>query len=215
MAVLTSSLRVVRHETDADRWEMVFGEPDPRLRRHALSYCGYWEVTSSFARRLEPAGLRVPIIINLGPELKVRAPGADAWQTHRQGFIAGLHNTYALTDSGGEQAGVEVNLSPVGARLVLGLPMRDLRGQVVTLEDAFATAGPRLREQLLDAAGWEERFAIVDEFLLARIAGGQAPPASLSRALERLHASHGAIDIGSLTAELGCSRRYLIAPWLA
>jgi AraC-like DNA-binding protein len=134
-----------------------------------------------------------------------------AWQNHRQGFIAGLHDAYAVTDSGGEQAGVQVNLSPVGARLVLRVPMRDLRGRVVALEAAFGAAGPRLREQLLDAPGWEERFAIVDEFLLARVAGGEAPPASLSAALERLQTSRGAIDIGSLTAEIGCSRRYLIA----
>lgn len=190
---------------------MVFGEPDPRLLRFVLRYCGYEEVTSSFAHRLEPPGVQVPMIINFGPALAVRTPGDGVWRDHEQGFIAGLHDTYALTNSGGAQAGVEVNLTPIGARLLLGLPMRDLRGHVVTLEAAFGAHGPRLRDRLLEASGWEERFAIIDDFLLTGIADREPPPASLTRALARLYADRGALDIGSLTAELGCSRRYLIA----
>ncbi len=211
MAVRTPSLRVLRHESEHDRWELVIGEPHPGLRRHVARYCGYEEVTRSFARRLEPPGVRVPLIVNLGPSLAVRTAGDGAWHDHEHGFVAGLHDTYAVTDSGGKQAGVQVDLTPVGARLTLGLPMRDVSGRVVPLQGAFGAAGLRLRDRLLEAPGWERRFAIMDAFLLERIDGGAPPPASLARALERLHASRGAVDIGALTAELGCSRRHLIA----
>src|SRR5687767_7241694 len=51
-------LRVVRHSTERDRWELVFGGPDPRLRPYVIHYCGYEEETASFTRRLEAAGLR-------------------------------------------------------------------------------------------------------------------------------------------------------------
>lgn len=190
---------------------MVFGEPDPRLRPHVAHYCGYDEVTSTLARRIEPAGLRVPLIVNLGPPLAVRAPGDARWHDHGQGFVAGLHDAYAVTDSGGAQAGVEVNMTPAGARLVLGSPMRDVRGRVVDLEAAFGAAGPRLRERLLETVGWPERFAILDAFLVARIGARLPPPASLARALARLGSSRGTADIGTVSAELGHSPRYLIA----
>jgi AraC-like DNA-binding protein len=89
--------------------------------------------------------------------------------------------------------------------------MCHLKGRVVALDDLFGPLGGLVREELLEAPGWEERFAIVDRFLLARLAGAEVPPASLAWALSRLHATRGALEIGALTDELGCSRRYLIA----
>jgi AraC-like DNA-binding protein len=211
MAVAAATpLRVVRHESERDRWEMVFGSPDPRLRPYVVHYCGYSEETT-FLRRVEAAGLRAPLIFNFGPPVAVRQPTAEGgWAQHAEGFVGGLHDTYALVESTGRQSGVEVYLTPVGAALVTGVPMRHLRGQVVALDDLFGALGGLVREELLEAPGWRERFAIVDRFILARISDAEPPPACLIRALARLHSARGAAEIGSLTTELGCSRRYLI-----
>jgi AraC-like DNA-binding protein len=204
-------LRVVRHSSEHDRWEMVFGSPDRRLRPHVIHYCGYEEETTSFRRRLEAPGLRAPLIFNLGQPIAVRASATGAkWDRPRLGFVAGLDDTYALVESNGSQSGVEVCLTAVGAGLVTGVPMRHLRGRVIGLDDLFGALAGLVREQLLAAAAWDERFAIVDSFLLARIADAEPPPATLAGALSRLHATRGALEIGSLTDELGCSRRYLI-----
>jgi AraC-like DNA-binding protein len=206
-----SQLRVIRHESERDRWELVFGDPDPRLRPYVVHYCGYDEETTTFTRRIEAPGLRAPLIFNFGPPVAVRAPTeGGAWQLLDEGFVAGLHDTYALVESSGRQSGVEVYLTPVGAGLVVGMPMRHLKGKVVTLEDCFGAVGGLVREQLLEAPSWEERFAIVDSFLLARVAAAQPPPPGLAWALSRLHATRGALEIGSLTEGLRCSRRYLI-----
>ena len=206
-----SRLRVIRHESEQDRWELVFGDPDPRLRPYVVHYCGYDEETSTFTRRMEAPDLRAPLIFNLGPPLAVRTPvdGGD-WRLFGEGFLGGLHDTYALVDTGGRQSGAEVYLTPVGASLVAGMPMRHLRGRLVTLEECFGGLGGVVREQLLEAAGWEERFALIDSFLLARVGAADPPPPSLVWALSRLHATRGALEIGSLTETLGCSRRYLI-----
>jgi AraC-like DNA-binding protein len=206
-----SRLRVIRHESDADRWERVLGDPDPRLRPYVVHYCGYEEVTSTFTRRLEAPAPYAPLIFNFGPPLGVSAPrdGVD-WQLLHDGLMAGMHDTYALVDSGGSQSGLEVYLTPVGAGLVVGMPMRLLKGKVVTLEECFGAIGGLIREQLFEATSWEERFMIVDSFLLARVAEAEPPPPSLTWAVSRLDATGGALDIGSLTEALGCSRRYLI-----
>jgi AraC-like DNA-binding protein len=206
-----SRLRVIRHQSEHDRWEQVFGDPDPRLQPYVVHYCGYEEVTSTFTRRLEAPGPHAPLIFNFGPPLAVSGPrDAGDWQLLEEGLVGGMHDTFALVETGGSQSGVEVYLTPVGAGLVVGMPMRHLTGRVVTLEDCFGAVGGLNREQLLDAASWEERFAIVDSFLLARVAEAEPPPPSLTWAVSRLHATGGALDIGSLTAALGCSRRYLI-----
>jgi AraC-like DNA-binding protein len=204
-------VRVVRHVSEHDRWEMVFGAPDPRLRPYVIHYCAYDEETTTFRRRLEAPALRAPLIFNFGPPISVRSPTAGgAWERHPEGFVAGLHDTYALVESSGAQRGFEVYLTPVGAGLVTGVPMRHLKGMVVALEDLFGRVGGLVREELLEAPGWEERFEIVDRFLLTRVSEADPPPPSLEWALSRLHSTRGAIEIGALTDELGCSRRYLI-----
>jgi hypothetical protein len=98
----------------------------------------------------------------------------------------------------------------VGTGLVAGVPMHHLKGRVVSLDDLFGSLAGLLREELLEAPGWRERFAIVDRFLIRRIADAQLPSPTLGWALSRLHGTRGAIEIGALTDEIGCSRRYLI-----
>jgi AraC-like DNA-binding protein len=202
---------VVRHESEADRWEMVQGAPDPRLSGHAIRYCSYSERTSSFARRRELPGVRVVVIINLGEPIRVLAPGGAAgWSEQPEGFVAGLHDRYALTETGGSQAGVQVDLTPIGAHLLLGFPAHELARRVVTLDELFGRGGALLREAVAEAPGWAERFAVVDEFLLTLLDRARSPVPSVTRALGRLHASGGTVPVGVLAAEIGCSRRHLI-----
>ncbi len=206
-----TKLRVVRHQSEHDRWEMVFGDPDPSLRPFVVHYCGYDEETTSFTRRLEAPGLKAPLIFNFGPPIRVSvsATGAE-WQWQPEGFVAGLDDTHALVESSGVQSGLEVYLTPVGARMVTGVRMNHLRGRVVSLDELFGPLGTLVREELLEAQEWEQRFAIVDRFLIGRIADAALPPPTLDWALSRLHETRGAVEIGRLTEEIGCSRRYLI-----
>jgi AraC-like DNA-binding protein len=191
---------------------MVHSAPDPRLRGYVLSYCSYDERTSSFARRRELPSGRVVLIVNLGEPIRVlgRAGGAG-WSEQPQGFLAGLHDTFALTETRGSQRGVQVDLSPVGAHLLLGIPMHELAHRVVTLEELFGRGGALLREAVAEAAGWQARFAVIDDFLLARLDDARSPVPSVTRAFGRLHESGGRVSVGALAAEIGCSRRHLTA----
>jgi AraC-like DNA-binding protein len=191
---------------------MVQGAPDPRLRGHVLSYCSYREETSSFVRRRELPGVRVVLIINLGDPIRVLARGLpEGWTEQPEGFIAGMHDTYAVTETGGSQGGVQVDLTPVGAHLLLGLPMDELAQHVVTLEEMFGRGGTLLREAVALAPDWAGRFEVVDEFLLTLLDRARSPVPSVTRALSRLHESGGTVPVGVLAAEIGCSRRHLIS----
>lgn len=207
---LRSPLRVVRHDNGIDRWEFVYGQPHPQLRPHVIRYCGYDEQTTSFTRRLEAAGVEVPLIINLGPPLGVRLSSQAGFTDHGAGFIGGVHDGYAVVDSCGSQRGLEISLTPVGAQRLLGVSMREVTSRVVPLGDAFGPVATQLRDQLFEAADWATRFAVAERFLISRIDRSPEPPAALEWALARMHAAAGNVEIGSLTDELGCSRRYLI-----
>jgi AraC-like DNA-binding protein len=204
--------RVFRHESEADRWEMVQAAPDPRLRGHVLSYCSYREETTSFTRRREIPSVRAVMIINLGEPIRVLGSRRDAgWSEQPEGFVAGLHDTFALTETGGSQAGVQVDLTPIGAHLLLGFPMHELAQRVVTIEELFGRGGMLLREALAEAPGWAERFALVDEFLLTLLDRARSPVPSVTRALGRLRESGGTVPVGVIAGEIGCSRRHLIS----
>ncbi|MGH2714631.1 MAG: helix-turn-helix domain-containing protein [Thermoleophilaceae bacterium] len=212
MTVLAQPNRVFRHESEQDRWEMVHGAPDPRLRGHVLSYCSYHEQTTSFTRRRELPSDRVVLIVNLGEPIRVLPAGATGgWSDQPEGFFAGLHDSYAVTETGGSQAGVQVDLTPVGAHLLLGLPMDELSHRVVTLEELFGRGGTLFREALSEAPGWAERFEVVDEFLLTLLDHARSPVPSVTRALGRLRESGGTVPVGVIAAEIGCSRRHLIS----
>jgi AraC-like DNA-binding protein len=212
MTVQAHPSRVVRHESERDRWEMVHGAPDPRLQGYVLSYCSYDERTTSFARRRELPSDRVVMIINLGEPIRVLARrDRVGWSEQPDGFFAGLHDTYAVTETRGSQRGVQVDLTPVGAHLMLGLPMHELAHRVVTLEELFGRGGALLREAVAEAAGWGERFTVLDEFLVGRLDDARSPVPSVTRALGRLRESGGRVPVGSLADEIGCSRRHLIA----
>lgn len=206
-----TGMRIVRHESGRDRWELVHGAPDPRLRGYVLSYCLYDERTTTFQRRRELPTQRVTLVVNLGEPIRVADHGETGWSDQPTGFLAGLWDTYALTETRGSQRGAQVDLSAVGAHLLLGLPMSDLTNEVVTLDELFGRAGTRLREAIADAPGYERRFDVLDDFFLERLDDARSPVPSVTRALARLHQSAGNVRVRELADEIGCSRRHLAA----
>src|SRR4051794_6257749 len=184
-----------------DRWEFIHAQPDPRLRGYVHTYCAYDERTVTFTRRRELPADRVVAIVNLGAPIRING------EEIRDGFFGGLHDTYAVSETRGAQRGVQIDFSPVGAHLLLRVPMHELAQQIVALDDLL---GVHLREQLGNAP-LADRFALLDELFLARLDDALSPVASVTRALARLRASEGRVPISALTDELGCSGRHLSA----
>jgi AraC-like DNA-binding protein len=200
--------RIIRHTSELGRWEMALARPDQRLRPHVLGYCGYDEVTVAFSRRRELATAQAVLIVGFGEPIEVTFP--DLGETVRTcAFAAGLSDRHALVDSFGSQRGVQVDLTPLGAHMLLGLPMRELANRAVELGEVLGPAGARLPERLHDARGWPARFAILDELLLTRLSRARPASPDVAWAWRRLRETDGRLRVGDLAAELRCSRRHL------
>jgi hypothetical protein len=63
---------------------------------------------------------------------------------------------------------VQVRLSPVTARAVLGASPADLDGEIVPLSDLRSREASRIREQRGDVPSWQDRFALTDALLVRR-----------------------------------------------
>ena len=179
--------------------------PHPSLRGAVLRYAGYEQRAAAPVRRMELPQDRVSVIFNLGDPFEV--DGA------RHGsFVAPVDDRPALTGFERSARGVQVDLTPFAARALLGVPLDALGGALaVGLGDVLGREAGELEERLDAAPGWEARFALLDAVLLRRLVDAPPPPPDAARAWMRLQATGGAVRIGALAAELGCSRRHLAA----
>lgn len=202
---------MIRQDDGSGLLEMVAADPDPRLRDTVLDYTGYRERSGVAMRRRELPWPGVVLIFDFGPTLRFLDEAGRPVARHHGGFVAGLHDVTVLTETLGEQSGLHVNLTPLGARRLLGLPMSELANRVVGVDDAFGPAGARLSERLTNASGWAERFDLLDAAIRHRLAASEPLPGIAAAGWQRLHDSHGRLAIGELAAMLDCSPRHLIA----
>ncbi|MFI6844297.1 helix-turn-helix domain-containing protein [Kitasatospora sp. NPDC050467] len=102
---------------------------------------------------------------------------------------------------------VQIRLSPLVARPVLGLPLAELRGSVIALDDLWGRAAPRLRERLHHARTWPERFALIDMELMTRFHAGREADPEVAWAWSQIVASHGQARVSDLAGRIGWSRQ--------
>ncbi|MER5852649.1 helix-turn-helix domain-containing protein [Streptomyces sp. NPDC002012] len=102
---------------------------------------------------------------------------------------------------------VQIRLSPLAAHPVLGLPLAELRGSVIALDDLWGRDTPRLRERLHHARTWPERFALIDMELFTRLHAGRVVDPEVAWAWRQIVSSHGRARVSDLAARTGWSRQ--------
>jgi AraC-like DNA-binding protein len=181
------------------RWPRLAGAPRAPLRSLLpRGYAGFTEATAP-RHLVLPATTSVALVVKL----------LDS--AHRPpAFVMGAQGSSVPLEGDCAPSYLEIRLTPLGAYTLLGLPMDELRAQLVDLVDVLGPAGRRLGEQLREAPSWRQRFALMDRFLLRRLDGGPRPSPEVGRAWERLVATGGAVPIGRIASEVGWSHKHLI-----
>lgn len=191
-------------------WRSWTRRPARALRGVVRSYHGF--VVDSgppTTDRVLPAPT-VTVILSFGDLLHLRAtPGSN----HRDGsyvsFVAGLDDRPGVIAHDGRQAGVQLDLDPLGAALLLGMPVGPLARDVVGLDSLPGRDAAELAERLADAPDWPARFALLDTALTARIDERRAPAPEVRHAWRLIRRSGGRVRVDELAAETGWSRRHL------
>jgi AraC-like DNA-binding protein len=129
-------------------------------------------------------------------------------------LLGGLHSAPALITHEGAQSGIQVALRPLGARALLGLPAGELADIDRPAEAVLGGVCAELRDRVRSAAGWPERFAVLDEILLRRAAHAGVAP-EVSWAWHELLREGGAIRVSELAAGTGWSERHLTSRFRA
>jgi AraC-like DNA-binding protein len=201
--------------------EMAVRAPAAPLRPFIAGYSGYRQAGVPPARH---AGLPSPymtVIFTMDEPLTIAAhpdpaqPG-DSYLT----LAGGLHTVPALVIHDGYQSGIQVALSPLGARAFLGVPASELASLDVEASDVCGGFATEIQQRIQAAASWPERFAVLDSELTARLRSSMdddrdGVSAEVGFAWQRLLATGGTITAAALAEETGWSGRHLRARFAA
>jgi AraC-like DNA-binding protein len=195
---------VVEHPSGTGWSRFVTAPPGPALRGHVRRYTGYAEYSAVPLRRREVPSPDAALIVSLGPWLDVVGQGRHG------SFVAGVHEAPATTEFTGEQLGIQVDLTPLAARRLLGVPMAEVGRPVVGLGDLLGREADLLAERLAEVDGWDERFALLDAALARRLHEAEPTPPEVGWAWGTLVGSRGRRPVRAVATELGWSERRLL-----
>ena len=190
-------------------WEMAFRDAHPGLDGYVGRMCGYEERSPAALCRREAPGGTVTVIIGLGDTIEIRemSNSPTPHPGRLTSFVAGFHEGYALVESQ-HQHGIQLDLTPLGAYRLLGLPMSEIANRVVPLDQLRGRAMAELTERLAGTPDWSERFGLIDRLLLRWADEGPVPDTAVTWAWNQLAHSDGQASVGLLAEEIGWSRRH-------
>jgi len=193
--------------------EHVMGSVSARLAPFVSSVHGY---------RIEglPAGTHVglpsrslTLVLSLSEPLQMSVPGRSG-RVSIASVLGGLHDEPVLIHHDGSQFGVQVALTPAGARALLGLPSGELASQVIDVEAVIGPEGVVLRERILGLATWSDRLDLVRSALEGRLERREElahlePRPELAEAWRVLSRCDGVVPIARVAQHVGWSSRHL------
>lgn len=209
LVLMAQGVTVMRDESDGLSWEMALPASRPEGLAPLVSrLIGYEEHPTGPQVRREVPTAGVTVILGFGDPISVELP-TDPSPIRLTAFVAGMQTIPAMVASA-DQRGVQLDLTPLGAFRLFGLPMSELANQVVPLDAVRGRAVTELIERLASTASWSDRFALLDAALLRWADEGPEPDRPVSWAWDQLRRSYGQVPIGLLVEEIGWSRRHFI-----
>jgi AraC-like DNA-binding protein len=197
--------------------ESVRGVPMPALRPFITRYVGYRQAGMAPARHRGLPSPYLTMIFTLDDPLTLAGhPDPGQPPGSYDTLVGGLHTAPALITHQGRQSGMQLLVSPLGARALLGMPAGELASIDVHGPDVLGPLAGEIGARLREAPDWRARFAVLDRSLASRLAAGPAGPAvsadagaEVSHVWRRLVAEGGRCAVSGLAADTGWSDRHL------
>jgi AraC-like DNA-binding protein len=206
-------------------------QPPPTLRPLVAWYHGYRQTGERPARHRGLPSPWLTLIITLDEPLTIAEhPDPRQAASAHQVLVGGLHTSPALVTHEGSQSGIQLGVTPLGARVLLGAPAGALATLDLEGDQVIGRFAADLQDRMRAAATWAERFALLDALFAARaglslgpIPGGAGPAPvrtgpmdtrdliapEVRYAWRTLLTSRGAVPVAELARETGWSARHL------
>ncbi|MFE2147570.1 helix-turn-helix domain-containing protein [Streptomyces sp. NPDC059456] len=125
-------------------------------------------------------------------------------------MLAGLQTSPVKGGYPGISEAVEVDFTPLGAYMCLGLPLHHLANDHIHPDEVLGAGwSENLTEQLIAVPGWEARWKVIENALARRMVDAAPPSPAVAEAWSRLRACHGRLSAKELAAATGLGNRRL------
>lgn len=188
-------------------WQV--GRPTAALAPYVRTMTAYDFVLDRPGAHRGLPSTNLTLVLPLAEPLDVGWNGRAGTRSARWSAVSGLHTSPAEIRHQGRLAGIQLALTPCGARRLLGVPAGALSG-VLTELGPVAPALADLPGRLADAATWRERLTLVEARLLEAVARtpDAGPRPEIGWALQRLSRP---TTVRAVADQVGMSRRHLAA----
>jgi AraC-like DNA-binding protein len=186
------------------------GVPAPALRAFVHRYTGYWIDGVGPGTHQGLPSHSLTMVLSLGPPVDLTVLPDPAQRPESfDALVGGLHAAPVTIAYEQSQRGVQVDVTPLGARALFGMPARELASRVVPLDALLGRRADSWLDRLRRASTWGERFAVLDDVLVRAVLDTALPSPEVTRAWDQLVATGGGIEVSALAADVGWSRRHL------
>jgi AraC-like DNA-binding protein len=194
--------------------EQHVGRPHALLSGYVDGYSGYDMRGFPPGRHMGLPSRHLTLVVQFDAPIVLAAfPDGSSRPQRFEALIGGFHTTPAVIEHDGNQRGVQLHVTPAGARALFGMPAGELVQTVVPLEAVWGRTATELVERLGEAGSWDDRFAAIDRVLARAAAGRVEVPAAVrpetAEAMRRLVTADGNVDITAVASNVGWSRRHL------
>ncbi|MEV5689528.1 helix-turn-helix domain-containing protein [Streptomyces sp. NPDC052164] len=193
-----------------DRGENAEQRPPAGLRSQLIRYRGYRTPGAQPPRVTLPAA-RVTLLLGWGEPLHIhggsnRSGAVEHWSS----MLAGPQSAPFLAGYQGAGYAIEVEFTPLGAHMCLGLPLHHLADAVLHPDDVMGAGWTaRITERIAVAPDWHTRWAIINSTLTKQLADSPPVPPVVIEAWHALWSNHGALTTRELTQRSGRGSRRL------
>ncbi|WP_328993449.1 helix-turn-helix domain-containing protein [Kribbella sp. NBC_01245] len=100
---------------------------------------------------------------------------------------------------------IGVRLRPAGAFALFGIPLHELTGTAVDLQDIIGSEARRLTERLDDAGSDEERLRLLGRWITDRFAGDTSTDPRVAYAVSEIESAGGKVPIRNIVGQIDAS----------
>ena len=147
------------------------------------------------------------LVVSCSTPLVVRR--ADHPDLSAVASVAGLRSGPVDIIHDGTQRGVQLELTPRGARALLGMPAAALAQGAWPLDEVAGRRAGELISRLAGAPGPAERAQVLDAVLSGWVCEDDKFPVAVDAFWRRLVATAGSASVTSIAGEMGLGRRYV------
>jgi hypothetical protein len=174
----------------------------PRLRQFVRSYEGYRLSGFPPGTHIGMPSTFLTVIITIDEPLEISEASHPGQHFSRWNTLAsGISAVPCTITHDGNQHGIQVSLTPLGARAIFGMPTAALGAWMVELDDILGVDARELRDRISSTPDWPQRFAVLDEIFSRRVDEFVMNPA-LEQAWTMLVGTDGQARVGDVADEI-------------